>query len=169
MGLFLATDEHRFSQIFMTQSITQKSVIELELDDGELLTLRERLVTEKAALQSQLTGFKAQLAGRLPNVKYQGLMRQRAAVVQQLMEKEREIGELNEQRKVLGSVKEFRKSQESTLKVADIRSLVALRDGWHEFSMDDAHAPVERRLAFKFSQELRAFLKPYFAKTEVSA
>lgn len=146
-------------------SLVEKSLAELEIDDGEGRVVRDHLCQEKVALQSQLADIKGQLATRLPKDKYAALMRSRAMVVRQLMEKEREISGMNASLKAIFTVKDFKKSQSAKsklLSISDIRSPVSIRDEWHEFSFNEANTVSARRAAHKFSQQLRAFLKPHF-------
>jgi len=142
-------------------ALAEKSVAELEIDDGEFRVLKQRLIAEKQALQADLSAIKERCLVRLPLAEYQKLQRQRSRLVQQLMAKERELSELNAKRAELETVKQFRK--ESSITVSKMRELVGIRDHWHGFSMDEKNAPMARRLAWKFSQQLREFLKPYFS------
>lgn len=151
----------------LTSTLTQKSIEELEIDDGELRALRQRLVMEKTALQSQLNEINTQCRVRLPTAKFQQLQSRRGQIARQLMDKEREISDVNARRHELLTVKEVRKEQSSHLKVADIKKLIAIRDEWHDFSMDNKNDPVKRRMAWHFSQQLKEFLKPYFAPEPV--
>lgn len=139
---------------------------ELELADGEFRMMRQRLTAEKTALQSQLVEINARGKVHLPQHEYQKLQRARADVIKLLMEKESEIGAINDRRVELNTIKEVRKRQAGELAPERVRKLVEMRDRWHGFSMDPINHQKAREVAWKFSQELRDFLKPVFQPAE---
>lgn len=143
-------------------SIIEKSICELEIDDGELLTMKQRLSAEKQALQGQLGELNAKCATRMPQREYQRIQSARGQIVKQLAEKETEIGALNRQRAELQTVMQVRKRQAGKFVPSDVRLLVKIRDKWHAYSMDSNHHQKAREVAWKISQELREFLKPHF-------
>ncbi len=149
-------------------SIVEKSIAELEIDDGELRTMRERLVAEKTALQSELAELNSKCATRIDNYKYQTIQNRRAQVVKQVNDKEAELAELNARRTELNTVMQVRKRQAHRFVPSDVRQIVAIRDKWHAFSMDASNHQKAREIAWKVSQELREFLKPHF-RNEVPA
>lgn len=149
-------------------SILKKSICELEVDDGEMLAIRRKLSAEKQALQGMLGELNAKCATRLPQKEYQKIQSQRGQIVKQLAEKENEIGELNAKRAELQTVLEVRKRQAGRFQPSDVKRLVEIRDRWHAFSMDKLNPRSARETAWKMSQELREFLKPYFDRTQVA-
>lgn len=144
-------------------SIVNKSIEQLEVDDGELRLIRQRLSAEKQALQGALGELNARCATRLPNKEYQKIQSARGQIVKQLAEKESELGEINSQRAELLTVLEVRKRQAGKFVPSDVKKLVEIRDRWHAFSMDSDNHQKAREAAWKISQELREFLKPHFA------
>lgn len=144
-------------------SIVEKAICELEIDDGELLTMKQKLSAEKQALQGQLGELNAKCATRLPNKEYQRIQSARGQIVNQLAEKEIEICELNRQRAELQTVMQVRKRQAGKFVPSDVKLLTEIRDKWHAFSMDSDNHQKAREVAWKISQELREFLKPHFA------
>ena len=143
-------------------AIIEKSIEELELDNGELLILKQRLLAEKQALQGQLSELNAKCSMRLPSSEYHKIQSARGQVVKQLTGKESEIGALNAQRAELQAVMDVRKRQAKKFAPSDVRQLVEIRDRWHAFSMNPDNNKNARDVAWKISQELRAFLKPHF-------
>jgi len=143
-------------------SIVNKSIEELEVDDGELRIIRQRLSAEKQALQGQLGELNARCATRLPNKEYQKIQNARGQIVKQLAEKESELGALNSQRHEILTVLEVRKRQAGKFVPSDVKLLVEIRDRWHAFSMDSDNHQKAREVAWKVSQELLEFLKPHF-------
>ncbi len=143
-------------------SIVNKSIAELEIDDGELRVMKQRLSAEKHALQGELAQINSQCVSRLPQKEYQRLQSRRGQIVKQLQEKEVEIGDLNSSRHEILTVLEVRKRQAQLFVPSDVRKLVEIRDRWHGFSMDKNNPKSARETAWKISQELREFLKPHF-------
>lgn len=143
-------------------SIVNKSIEELEVDDGELRTMRQRLSAEKQALQGQLGELNARCATRLPTKEYQKIQSARGQIVKQLAEKESELGAINSQRAEVLTVLEVRKRQAGKFVPSDVKKLVEIRDRWHAFSMDSDNHQKAREVAWKISQELRELLKPHF-------
>lgn len=143
-------------------SIVAKSISELEIDDGELLIMKQRLTAEKQALQGQIGELNAKCATRIPNNEYQRIQSQRGQIVKQIADKETEIGELNRQRTELQTVLQVRKRQAGQFAPSDTKVLVAMRDRWHAFSMDSDNHQKAREVAWKVSQELRELLKTRF-------
>lgn len=143
-------------------SIVEKAICELEIDDGELLSMKQRLSAEKQALQGSLAELNAKCATRLPNKEYQRIQSARGQIVKQLADKETEIGALNRQRAELNTVMQVRKRQAGKFVPSDVKALVEIRDRWHSFSMDSDNHQKAREVAWKISQELREFLKPHF-------
>lgn len=144
------------------KSLTEKTIEELEIDCAECATLRQRLSAEKQALQGQLAEINAACIQRLPNKEFQRIRSKRFPIVRQLADKEVEIAEANRIQAEIHAVKEVRKRQAGRIVPSDIRSLVGMRDRWHEFSMDPKNHQKSREVAWKVSQELREFLKPHF-------
>lgn len=145
-------------------SMADKSICELEVDDGELRAMKQRLSAEKHALQGQLAELNSKCATRLPTRDFQRIQSQRGDVVKQLADKEIEIGALNTQRHEVLTVLEVRKRQAGHFAPTDVKKIVEIRDRWHDFSMDSENHQKAREVAWKFSQELREFLKPHFQK-----
>lgn len=146
-------------------NITEKTIEELEIDDGELLILKNRLSIEKQALQGQLAELNGKCSKRLPNAEFHRIKSAKGQIAKQLSEKEMEIGEVNAKRAELWTVLSVRKRQAGKFKPEDVRRLAGIRDHWHSYSMDPANHQKSREIAWKISQELREFLKPYFSKT----
>lgn len=142
--------------------LVTKSISDLDIDDGELRVLKQRLSAEKHALQGELAQINSLCVPRLPQKEYQRLQSQRGKVVKQLQEKEIEISEVNSKRHELLTVLEIRKRQAQLFVPSDVRKLVDIRDKWHGFSMDNSNPKSARETAWKISQELREFLKPHF-------
>jgi len=147
-------------------SIVEKTICELEIDDGELLVMKRKLTAEKQALQGDLGTLNAKCATRLPQKEYQKIQNQRGDIVKMLANKEAEIGELNAKRAELQTVMQVRKRQAGKFVPSDVRLLVAIRDKWHDFSMDKNNPKSARETAWKISQELREFLKPHFNQAQ---
>ena len=141
-------------------SIVEKSIPELEIDDGEYRAMKQKLSAEKHALQGQIAEINARCVTHLPQKEYQKLQNQRSQMVKQLQEKEVEIGELNARRTEVNTVLNVRKSQ--SMNRWDIRQLVEIRDRWHGFSMDKNNHKQARETAWKISQEIGDVLKRYF-------
>lgn len=143
-------------------SIVEKSICELEIDDGEMLAMKQKFSAEKQALQGQLGELNAKCAIRLPQKEYQRIQTARSQIVKQLAEKETEIAALNRKRTELQTVMQVRKRQAGKFVPSDVKLLVEIRDRWHGFSMDSTNHQKAREVAYKISQELREFLKPRF-------
>lgn len=148
------------------KKLTELSLQELMIEDGELQILKQRLGMEKQGLQSQLVDLNSRCATRLPQKEYQRLQSQRGQIVKQLNEKEQEIGEVNARRAELNTIISVRKKE--GMRPSDIKQLVCLRDKWHGFSMDGGNHQKAREAAWKFSQELREILKHYFDSTALT-
>lgn len=140
--------------------LAEQSLPELMLGEGEYRAMRQRLVQEKLAIQQQLTEVNRKLTLKWPFAELQKLKHQRQSIIASLQAKEMEISEFNQERAEIETVMEIRKRQQ--FGIQQITALVALRDSWHEYSMDTANHQKAREVAFKVSQELRALLKPYF-------
>jgi hypothetical protein len=143
-------------------SLTEKSIPELEIDDAELRIMKQRLSAEKQALQGQLGELNSKCATRIPTKDFQKIQSARGQLVKQLAAKESEIGALNAERHEVLTVLEFRKHAANKFPPSDVKKLVEMRDRWHSFSMDSKNHQRAREIAWKTSQELRDFLKPYF-------
>lgn len=143
-------------------SIVGKAICELEIDDCELLMMKQNLSAEKQALQGQVGELNAKCATRIPNNEYQRIQSQRGQVVKQIADKETEIGEINRRRAELNTVLQVRKRQAGKFVPSDVKQLVKIRDRWHAFSMDSDNHQKAREVAWKISQEIREFLKPHF-------
>jgi chromosome segregation ATPase len=143
--------------------LVKKSIIELQIDDGELMALRRKLTAEKQAIQGQLGEINTKLKTTLPNDIFHKLNNRRGQLVKMLSEKESEVGELNAKRAELQTVLEVRKREAGHFQPHDVAKLVAIRDKWHDFSMDKKNPKSARETAWKISQEIRELLKPTFA------
>lgn len=145
--------------------LTKKTVAELEIDRGELLIARQRIVAELGALESQLAEFAARCATKLPAPQYHKIQQQRAEVVRLKNEKVAELGSLKSAVQEIQTVIEVRKAQAGGLTSGEVKQLVAIRDEMHEFSMDASNAKSARDAAWKFCQQLRTVLKIHFDRT----
>jgi hypothetical protein len=117
-------------------NLVDLSIEELEVVNGELLSHKQRLSAEKQALQGQLGVLKAKCTIRLSPLEYHKVQTERGQVVNQLSEKEVEIGNLNIQLREVMTVLEVRKRQSGKIPPKEVKELVGIRDRWHDFSMD---------------------------------
>ncbi len=147
-------------------SVVEKSLVELEIDDAELRDQKHKVSQEKQALQGTLAELNAKCAVRLPGNEFLRIQRHRGQLVRQLADKEGELGAINRQRSELQTVMQVRRRQAGEFLPKDVRLLVAIRDRWHGFSMDSKNHQKARETAWKFSQELRDFLKPHFQESQ---
>lgn len=143
----------------------EKSLEELQIDDGELLMQKHKLSQEKQAIQGELAGINARTKHKLPNKEFFKLKALRSNLAVQLSEKEREIGAINHARAELNTIINVRKRQAGMFPPYQVRQLVEMRDKYHEMSMDPKKHKEARNTAWNISQELRAFLKPFFTYT----
>lgn len=146
--------------------LIEKTVAELLLDQNELAAIRHRYAQEKMALQGQLIGVNAALKTKdklREKAEFHRLNRHRTNILNSLSAKENEITLINQRRAEVQAVIDVRKQQQFGIK--QIKELIAVRDRWHEFSMEKANHQKAREVAFKVSQELRDLLKPYFEGT----
>lgn len=142
------------------KKLVDMTVAELGIYDGELRVMRDRLIQEKTAIQAQLADLNLAMKETLPKPVLHSKNQQRRDLVALLMTNEQAVSGINARRAELQTVLEFKKA--SSFGHRQIRELIGIRDRWHEVSMDANTAPAVRRAAFKFSQELRVVLKPYF-------
>jgi hypothetical protein len=145
-------------------TLIEKSKDELEIDRAELAVLRQRFVQEKMAIQSLLADVNVRCKIRLPQGEYIRLQKQRCDLTKSMNEKESNISQLNSRLRELQAVIDFKRRN-----LVDIKKLIAIRDEWHDFSMDKKNDPVKRRVAWIFSQQLRELLKPYFDQDNSSS
>lgn len=143
-------------------AIISKTVAELEIDDGELRMAKQKLSQEKHSLQGMIAEINSKCTTRLSQNDYHKIQKLRASIVNQLQQKEGEIADINSRRHELLTVLEVRKQQSNKFQPDDIRLLVSIRDKWHDFSMESKNPKAARDVAWKISQEIRAFLLPYF-------
>ena len=137
---------------------------ELMIDEGEAWALRQKLVADKMALQTQLGELNAKCSVILPKPEYHKIQSQRAVIVKQLGEKERELAELKIRRVALNVKKDIERVNKG-MPVSRVRDLVELRDRWHGFSMEPKNHQKAREAAWKFSQELGQILKLHFDRS----
>lgn len=143
--------------------LIEKSIEELEVDDGELRVQKQRLGAEKQALQAEAAALNAKCSTRLANADYHRVQRQRSDVVKQITAIEADISGVNARRYEVLTVLEVRKRQAGQFAPTDVKRLTEMRDQWHAASMDPSNHQKVRETYWKCSQELREFLKPYFA------
>jgi hypothetical protein len=143
--------------------LIEKTVAELILDQNELAAIRHRYAQEKMALQGQLISVNAEIKTKCKQTQkaeFHRLNKHRSNILRSLSEKENDITLINQHRAEVQAVIDVRKQQQFGIK--QIKELIAVRDRWHEFSMEKANHQKAREVAFKVSQELRELLKPYF-------
>lgn len=144
--------------------LVEKSIAELELDDGELRVEKQRLSAMKQSLQGEAARLNAKCATRIATAEYHKIQRERSEVVRQITGIEADISGVNARRTEVLAVLEVRKRQSGMFAPTDVRRLVEMRDRWHAASMDTETHQKAREMAWKNSQELRDFLKPYFSE-----
>lgn len=144
------------------QPLTAKTIEELEIEDGELLLLKEKLTTEKRCLQAEIVGINNKCTRTLPREEFNRLTRLKGDIVRQLITKDNEIAEVNTRRIALNTFKQVRKQQAGWFPSPAIRQLVEMRDRLHAISMDKKRHQKAREIAWEISQELKELLKPHF-------
>jgi hypothetical protein len=138
--------------------LMEKSVAELEIDQGELLVIRHALSQEKHAIQAQLVEINAACSTRIPPNEFSKLQNQRRDLVKALAQKESEILSNKSKIRELLTVVTFKKRHSFDPKV-----IIAIRNDWQSYSLCNKIDPVKRRLAWQFAQQLTEALRPYFA------
>ena len=102
-------------------NLIEKSQKELEIDRNEFLLMRQKVATEKTAIQSMLVAVNLKLRVRLSRSDFLSLQNQRADLIRQQEEKEREIQELKAKQTEIQTVIDFKKSE--GLQPSDVRNL----------------------------------------------
>lgn len=139
---------------------SSEMLADLELTRSELQQVRQSYVAEKLALVEKLGAINARCKTRLPNDEFHRLQSKRGQLVKEMARVEKKLAEMNAGAVSIQATIDIRKR--TALAVSDVRHLVAIRDRWHDYSMDKANHQKAREVAWKVSQELKAFLKHYF-------
>jgi hypothetical protein len=138
------------------------SIPDLEIDNGQLHILKQKLVQEKQAIQAQLAEINARCSVILPTKQFHKIRSQRGQIVKMLTDKEAEISAVKARLTQVSTVLHVKKHEE--FGANEISKLVELRDKTHAFSMDPENHQKARETAWKFSQDLRTILRTYFHK-----
>lgn len=134
---------------------------EIKMDVADLKSAKNRLVQEKMALQSETAEINAKCRVTLPMREFQKLQSHRGQLVGQINNIEIEISKLNSQITEANTVVSV-KTGTKDIQRNTINGFVELRDSYHEKSMNPDHSPELRRTFWKFSQEIRGILNPYW-------
>ena len=142
-----------------------KSLEELRIEKGQMDINRQRVANEKKSVAAQLTELNAEIGGKKhPHDVFHRLQKRRSELVRMLNEKESELAEVNSQISGLNTFIDVRTQQSKESKL-NVRKLIEMRDRWHEHSMNPTRDQKTREVFWKCSQEIREFLKPYFASS----
>lgn len=139
---------------------------ELEIEESELSLLRTKLANEKFAIQSELADINAKCSTRIDNQLFRKYQTQRAAILRQLQDKERELGDVKAQTRLINTRKEVAKAETKAFAPDEMRMLIEIRDKWNGISLDDHWHNERRKAAWEFVKELNTILKPKFAKQD---
>ena len=132
----------------------------LVMDRAELKQVRQSYVSEKLAIVEKLGAINARCKGRLPNAEFHRLQSQRGQLVKDMARVEAKLAEINAGSAAINATIDVR--TQPALNHSDIKKLVEIRDRWHDYSMNKLNHQKAREVAWKLSQELKDFLRPYF-------